>query len=204
MSLLYRHNVGRNDIAWGGGTSTVGNYLQRTGSGRTNIRFYTIPQSNATYNLMERYNNTRNGIRWNNITFTFASGLQLYPIYNNNDGVATFNAKVQKHSTYYYYSVTVNPSSYSTSFISEIDHITGTIEVVNLYVQDPNTVLSYWRSRWTTLYLHTGLGTFSGDLSDWRNGSAYQDDHYIQFRPFQMTGYDGNWKGNTLTQISFS
>ena len=100
--------------------------------------------------------------------------------------------------------MTVNPSSYSTSFISEIDHITGTIEVVNLYVQDPNTVLSYWRSRWTTLYLHTGLGTFSGDLSDWRNGSAYQDDHYIQFRPFQMTGYNRNWKGNTLTQISFS
>lgn len=70
--------------------------------------------------------------------------------------------------------------------------------------QPPDTAGNCWRSRWNTLYIHTGSGTFSGDLSDWRNGNAYQDDHYIQFRPFQMNGYNRGWSGNTLPQISFS
>ena len=70
MSLLYRNGTGRNNIAWGGGTTTSGNYLRRTGTSRNSIGFLNISTSGA-HNLLERYNTTRNGIRWNNIVFSF-------------------------------------------------------------------------------------------------------------------------------------
>ena len=73
MSYLYRNGNGRNNIVWGGSTSTSLNYLRRTSNTSLNsIQWYTISNS-GTYNILERYNNTRNGIRWNNITFSFVT-----------------------------------------------------------------------------------------------------------------------------------
>lgn len=67
--FLYRTGTGRNNISWGGNTSTVGNYLRRTGTGRNNIQFYVIPQSNATYNILNRTGTGRNNITWQNYIF---------------------------------------------------------------------------------------------------------------------------------------
>ena len=75
MSLLYRNGTDRNNIAWGGSTTIILNYLQRTSSSRNNIRWYTIPQSNATYNLLNRTSTGRNDIVWKNTTFTFGGDL---------------------------------------------------------------------------------------------------------------------------------
>ena len=72
MSLLYRNGTGRNNIAWGGGTTTSANYLRRTGTGRNNISYINI-SSNGTHKLLERYSTSRNSIRWNNIAFSFAN-----------------------------------------------------------------------------------------------------------------------------------
>ena len=79
MSLLYRNGTGRNNIAWGGSNTTSGNYLRRTGTSRNSISFIQI-SSNGTWNILERYNNARNGIRWNNIVFGFGIDLNKYPL----------------------------------------------------------------------------------------------------------------------------
>lgn len=171
MSLLYRHNVGRNDIAWGGGTSTVGNYLQRTGSGRTNIRFYTIPQSNATYNLMERYNNTRNGIRWNNITFTFASGLQtLAGLYTSSTNGINCNCYINKNGTRYCYILSTQPNSYNrSSYVGSVSAATGTIVSINLkYSSESNAtnVYNYIKSHYSRITVNLGDISASGNVSE--------------------------------------
>ena len=71
MSYLIRTGTSRNSISFGGSSNTNGNYLRRTNSGRNDISFININNTNGTYNLLERYNTTRNGIRWNNIVFNF-------------------------------------------------------------------------------------------------------------------------------------
>ena len=70
MSWLRRTGTGRNNIAWGGGSTTSGNYLKRTGNGRNNVA-YTQISSNGTHKLLERTDTGRNNIRWNNLTFSF-------------------------------------------------------------------------------------------------------------------------------------
>lgn len=71
MSWLRRTGTGRNNISWGGGSTTSGNYLRRTGTSRNSIQWLNI-SSNGTHNILERTNNTnRNSIRWINTTFTF-------------------------------------------------------------------------------------------------------------------------------------
>ena len=82
MSWLRRTGTGRNNIAWGGGSTTSGQYLKRTANGRNNISYVSI-SSNGTHKLLERYNTTRNGIRWNNLTFSFFS-FSNYPLYDSN------------------------------------------------------------------------------------------------------------------------
>ena len=72
MSLLYRNGTGRNNVAWGGSTSTAANYLRRTGTSRNNIAYLNISTS-GTWNLLERTASSINSIRWNNITFSFLS-----------------------------------------------------------------------------------------------------------------------------------
>ena len=77
MSWLRRTGNGRNNIAWGGGSTTTGNYLRRTGTSRNSIQWLNI-SSNGTYNILERTNNTnRNSIRWINTTFNFKSDYQI-------------------------------------------------------------------------------------------------------------------------------
>ena len=70
MSLLYRNGTGRNNIAWGGGTTTSGKYLRRTGTSRNSISFIQI-SSNGTWNILNRTSSGRNNIQWKNTTFNF-------------------------------------------------------------------------------------------------------------------------------------
>ena len=76
MSLLYRNGTGRNNIAWGGGNTTTGNYLRRTGTGRNNIAYLQI-SSNGTWNILNRTASGRNNIAWKNTTFTFKTQHQI-------------------------------------------------------------------------------------------------------------------------------
>ena len=70
MSYLIRTGNSRNNISWGGGTSTKAKYLRRTGTGRTNISWIDI-SSNSTVNVLERTASGRNNIRWYNTNFSF-------------------------------------------------------------------------------------------------------------------------------------
>ena len=70
MSWLMRTGTGRNNVSYGGGSTTKGQYLKRTANGRNNISYISI-SSNGTHKLLERYNTTRNGVRWNNLSFSF-------------------------------------------------------------------------------------------------------------------------------------
>ena len=81
MSWLIRNGTGRNNIIWGGGNTTSGNYLRRTGTSRNNISYVQI-SSNGTWNILERTSTGRNNIRWNNLTFNFFSFSQ-YPLNSN-------------------------------------------------------------------------------------------------------------------------
>ena len=74
MSYLIRTGNSRNNISWGGGTSTKAKYLRRTGTGRNNISWIDI-NSNSTVNVLERTASGRNNIRWYNTTFSFINYL---------------------------------------------------------------------------------------------------------------------------------
>ena len=78
MSWLRRTGTGRNNIEWGGGSTSTGNYLRRTGTSRNNVQWLNISTS-GTWNLLERTANGRNNIRWNNLTFNFLD-LTKYPL----------------------------------------------------------------------------------------------------------------------------
>lgn len=75
VSYLMRNGTGRNNIVFGGSASTNGQYLRRTSTGRNNIQWYSINNTNTTINILERYNNTRNGIRYSNVAFYFSGDL---------------------------------------------------------------------------------------------------------------------------------
>lgn len=99
MSWLMRTGTGRNNIAWGGGNTTSGQYLKRTANGRNNISYVSI-SSNGTHNLLERYNTTRNGIRWNNLSFSFFSfsDYALYNTYSIYIGIGRGQAKQKRYA----------------------------------------------------------------------------------------------------------
>ena len=80
MSLLYRNGTGRNNVAWGGGTTTAATYLRRTSSGRNNISYINISTS-GTHNLLNRTSTGRNNIAWKNTTFNFGTNLSGYSLY---------------------------------------------------------------------------------------------------------------------------
>ena len=75
MSYLMRNGTGRNNVVFGGSTSTNGKYLRRTSTGRNNIQWYSINNTNTTINILERYNSTRNGVRYSNVAFYFGGDL---------------------------------------------------------------------------------------------------------------------------------
>lgn len=91
MSWLIRTGTGRNNISWGGGSTTSGNYLKRTGTGRNNIA-YTQISTSGTHNLLERTSTGRNNIRWNNLTFNFFS-LSKYTLYSLYMSGSAYNIK---------------------------------------------------------------------------------------------------------------
>lgn len=116
MSYLMRNGTGRNNILFGGSSNTNGNYLRRTSTGRNDISFININNTNGTYNLLERYNTSRNSIRWNNITFSFGVDLNKYPLASSNGYTGMDYDMVFTHSTYskeYKLSI-VDKSTYNT------------------------------------------------------------------------------------------
>ena len=94
MSLLYRTGNGRNNIAWGGSTSTAATYLRRTSIGRNDISYINI-SSNGTYNILNRTGTGRNNISWINTIFNFGTNLSGYPLYSRTltDGYTTYNVE---------------------------------------------------------------------------------------------------------------
>ena len=124
MSLLYRNGTGRNNIAWGGSTSTAANYLRRTGTGRNNISYLQI-STDGTHNILNRTASGRNNISWINTTFSFRTEVEinadgffgiinsnlLFPPGNRDWNIATDNGtkmvyrngRFTKHSNYYIY-----------------------------------------------------------------------------------------------------
>lgn len=78
MSYLIRTSTGRNNIAWGGGTTTKAKYLQRTSTGRNNISWIDI-STNGTRNILERTSTSgRNNIRWSNVNFSFQTPFEKF------------------------------------------------------------------------------------------------------------------------------
>lgn len=101
MSWLMRNGTGRNNIAWGGGSTTNGQYLRRTGTSRNNIAYITINNTNNTYNILERTSTGRNNIRWDNLTFSFGGDLtkisgvmDVISSYSSHSGSITGHANV--------------------------------------------------------------------------------------------------------------
>ena len=73
-----RTGTGRNNIEWGGGSTTSGQYLRRISTGRNDINYINI-SSNGTYNILERIDTSINSIRWNNLTFSlFTEHINTY------------------------------------------------------------------------------------------------------------------------------
>ena len=89
MSLLYRTGNGRNNIAWGGSTSTAATYLRRISTGRNDISYISI-SSNGTYNILNRTSTGRNNISWINTTFNFGGDLTECPLHTINMGGAEY------------------------------------------------------------------------------------------------------------------
>lgn len=102
MSLLIRTGTGRNNISWGGGTTTKANYLRRTGTGRNNIGYIQV-SSNGTHNILNRTASGRNDIKWDVFNFSFFNPTQL-----SDFGLSTINytgstGAVIKLNWYIYY-----------------------------------------------------------------------------------------------------
>ena len=90
MSLLYRTGSGRNNIAWGGGTTAAATYLRRISNGRNDINYISISTS-GTYNILNRTSTGRNNISWINTTFSFLSFTgSSTKLYNYDDSYMTY------------------------------------------------------------------------------------------------------------------
>ena len=124
MSYLIRTGNSRNNISWGGGTSTKAKYLRRTGTGRTSISWIDI-NSNSTVNVLERTSSGRNNIRWYNTTFSFASWSTLKELldsvkiqirYLNTDNGYRFNGHISPMDLIRFYNdyLTTQENIYST------------------------------------------------------------------------------------------
>ena len=106
MSLLYRNGTGRNNIAWGGSTSTAATYLRRTSTGRNDISYISI-SSNGTYNILNRTSTGRNNISWINTTFSLTQteiNCRNFISYLNNRSYVSsigFTATGSSSSVYY-------------------------------------------------------------------------------------------------------
>ena len=161
MSWLIRTGTGRNNVSYGGGSTTKGNYLKRTNSGRNNIQWLNI-NTNGTYDLLERYNTTRNGIRWNNLVFSFGPDLTKYLLHSPDDGEHQM-AWFASYYAYFYKIGKINSNGYTN--ISKV----GTTSpgrnnnYINIYFKDTSTDMS------TIIYQYSKI-TITGTE---RDGKAY-------------------------------
>ena len=108
MSLLYRTGAGRNNIAWGGGTSSAATYLRRISTGRNDISYISISTS-GTYNILNRTSTGRNNIAWQNTTFSFKTQEEInadtfFGYLNNAANYFMFKAISDYFGRYGYYS----------------------------------------------------------------------------------------------------
>ena len=93
---LIRGGTTRNEIYWGGIGKVT--YLNRTASGRNDIRWYNVT-SNGTWLLLQRVSSDRNGIAWNNVSFNFFTDLTGAPsitngLLHNNGRTYNFGIKI--------------------------------------------------------------------------------------------------------------
>ena len=143
MSWLIRTGTERNNVSYGGGSTTKGNYLKRTNSGRNNIQWLNI-NSNGTYNLLERYNTTRNGIRWNNLVFSFGPDLTKYLLYTN---TAPSDAEYQmiwfaSYYAYFYKIGKINSNGYTNISKVYTSSPGRNHNYINIYFKDTSTDMS--------------------------------------------------------------
>ena len=205
--FLYRTGTGRNNIVWDGNTSTVGNYLRRTGTGRNNIQFYIIPQSNDTYNILNRTGTGRNNITWQNTTFTFAFGLQLYPLTSHSNSTSSdFNVEYRRpSSTRYYGKYTINPNGYSLSGTAASASMTTSQYEIYVYSDQSSSIESYCLSNFSkvTLSWNTGESIYF-IFSSQSNKYCYFDSRgtSIRYGYSNYTGFDatGNVTGTRAPQ----
>ena len=171
MSWLIRTGSSRTSISYGGGGSITSTYLKRTGSTRNNISYVSI-SSNGTHKLLERYNTTRNGIRWNNLTFSFGPLVTKYPLYTDHEyqiGIGTYSGSI-----FMYKLVSYLNNGYSISYVKTLTDKTRTASEVVLIT----TTTSWETDSEFAIYIDS---TYSNIKIDATNDSFETYIRYVAF-----------------------
>lgn len=167
MSLLYRTGNGRNDIAWGGGATSAATYLQRWGGGRNDCGYVWIG-SNGTWNLLNRWGGGRNDINWGNVSFNFASGLQLFTLNTIDRGWGyTYNVEFRTITKMNYLTFSqsnLQPTAFMNGTISKSNTSTnGNFHLaifMNQYSSSGQEIVNFIKS-YNTIVIQTDAGTRS-------------------------------------------
>ena len=201
MSLLRRTGTGRNNIAWGGGTTTSGNYLRRTSSGRNNISFINISAS-GTWNILNRTSSGRNDISWKNTTFSFGPDLTKYPLYTNTNSYISVEYQMIWEASYfvYYYKIgKINRNGYTNIAKVHSGSSVRTSNLMNMYFKDTSTDMS------TIIYQYSKV-TITGTNSDGKNYSYtcnLDESNGISLEYRSRTNYSylmlGGWSKYSIT-----
>ena len=181
MSLLIRTGTGRNNISWGGGTTTKANYLRRTGTGRNNIGYIQV-SSNGTHNILERTSTGRNNIRWQNTTFTFTQ-------------LSDWNSKLQtlqyggsasgKYTNGYYSSVNrdirANWTIQGNKILNHHDYILGTfrqggdtVEIALAFANTDSSIINFLKTFNTATFVSSKF-SLNKTYSLNKNGIEFTD-----------------------------
>lgn len=167
MSLLYRTGNGRNDIAWGGGATSAATYLQRWGGGRNDCGYVWIG-SNGTWNLLNRWGGGRNDINWGNVSFNFASGLQLFTLSTLDRGWGfTYNVEFRTGTRINYIlfaQSNLQPAAFMNgTFASSSVSTTGSFALtiyMNQYSSNGQEIVNFIKS-YNTIVIQTDAATNS-------------------------------------------
>lgn len=174
MSLLYRTGSGRNNIAWGGGSTSAATYLRRSGSGRNDCSYIWIG-SNGTWNLLNRWGGGRNDINWGNVSFNFASGLQLFNLKTVDRGWGyTYNVQVRTSTnlvTLFFSQGNVQPNAFMNGAIRANVVSRSNFELaisIDRYSSTGQDIASFIKSNYSTVTFQTDLGNYSFPLNTLR------------------------------------
>ena len=129
-----RNGTGRNNIVYGGSSSTNGQYLNRTATSLNSIRWLNISTS-GTWNLLERTSTGRNNIRWNNLSFSFGTDLSKYSLFlRKYSGYGYYNCTIEFNQKYrYFYKIgSINFNTYSN--ISHIVSLNALLDYSSIII----------------------------------------------------------------------